>query len=105
MTQPIPNRVQPVADIAQAIVFLRGQRVLLDADLATLYDVTTKRFNEQVKRNLDRFPEDFMFQLTEEEFAALRSQFATSNVGRGGRRYLPYAFTEHGAICWRRTRK
>ena len=98
MTQPIPNRVQPVADIAQAIVFLRGQRVLLDADLATLYDVTTKRFNEQVKRNLDRFPEDFMFQLTEEEFAALRSQFATSNVGRGGRRYLPYAFTEHGAI-------
>ena len=98
MTQPIPNPVQPVADIAQAIVFLRGQRVLLDADLATLYDVTTKRFNEQVKRNLDRFPEDFMFQLTEEEFAALRSQFATSNVGRGGRRYLPYAFTEHGAI-------
>ena len=75
-----------------------GQRVLLDADLATLYDVTTKRFNEQVKRNLDRFPEDFMFQLTEEEFAALRSQFATSNQGRGGRRYLPYAFTEHGTI-------
>ncbi|MBK8745180.1 MAG: ORF6N domain-containing protein [Propionivibrio sp.] len=98
MTQPIPTPVQPVADIAQAIVFLRGQRVLLDADLATLYDVTTKRFNEQVKRNLDRFPEDFMFQLTEQEFAALRSQFATSNVGRGGRRYLPYAFTEHGAI-------
>jgi hypothetical protein len=60
--------------------------------------VTTKRFNEQVKRNLDRFPEDFMFQLTEEEFAALRSQFATSNLGRGGRRYLPYAFTENGAF-------
>jgi hypothetical protein len=98
MTQPIPNPVQPVADIAQAIVFLRGQRVLLDADLAALYDVATKRFNEQVKRNLDRFPEDFMFQLTEQEFAALRSQFATSNAGRGGRRYLPYAFTEHGAI-------
>ena len=98
MRQPVPSPIQPAADIARAIVFLRGQRVLLDADLATLYDVTTKRFNEQVKRNLDRFPEDFMFQLTEEEFAALRSQFATSNLGRGGRRYLPYAFTEHGAI-------
>jgi hypothetical protein len=60
--------------------------------------VTTRRFNEQVKRNLDRFPADFMFQLTVEEFAHLRSQFATSNEGRGGRRYLPYAFTEHGAI-------
>lgn len=72
--------------------------MLLDADLAALYGVETKRFNEQVKRNQQRFPEDFMFQLTEEEFAALRSQNATSNSGRGGRRYLPYAFTEHGAI-------
>lgn len=90
--------VQPASDIAQAIICLRGQRVLLDADFATLYDVPTKRFIEQVKRNVDRFPEDFMFQLTDAEFAALRSQFATSNVGRGGRRYLPYAFTEHGAI-------
>jgi len=57
-----------------------------------------KRFNEQVKRNVDRFPKALMLQLTEEEIVALRSQFATSNVGRGGRRYLPYAFTEHGAI-------
>ena len=71
---------------------------MLDTDLAELYGVTTKRFNEQVKRNLARFPVDFMFQLTKEEFAALRSQIATSNTGRGGRRHLPYAFTEHGAI-------
>lgn len=74
---------------------------MLDADLAALYGVPTKRFNEQVKRNLERFPADFMFQVTEEGFADLRSHFATSNgqpAGRGGRRYLPYAFTEHGAI-------
>jgi len=77
---------------------VRGQKVMLDADLAQLYGVPTKRFNEQVKRNLGRFPADFMFRLTHEEHAVLRSQLATSNVGRGGRRYLPYAFTEHGAI-------
>lgn len=71
---------------------------MLDSDLAELYGVPTKRFNEQVKRNLARFPDDFMFQLTEEEHAALRSQFATSNIGRGGRRYAPYVFTEHGAM-------
>ncbi len=88
----------PTEAIVQAIQVIRGQKVLLDADLAALYGVETKRFNEQVKRNQQRFPEDFMFQLTEEEFAALRSQNATSNSGRGGRRYLPYAFTEHGAI-------
>ncbi len=63
-----------------------------------LFDVPTKRFNEQVKRNISRFPEDFLFQLTSEEFESLRSQNATSKAGRGGRRYLPYAFTEHGAI-------
>lgn len=84
--------------IAQSILVLRGHRVLLDADLAALYGVKTKRLNEQVRRNLDRFPEDFMFQLTDEEQAALRSQFATSKASRGGRRYLPYVFTEHGAI-------
>lgn len=80
---------------------LRGQKVLLDAELAALYGVTTKRFNEQVRRNRERFPADFMFQLTAEEHEALRSHFATSKTaptGRGGRRYLPYAFTEHGAI-------
>lgn len=84
--------------LSSRILRIRNVRVMLDADLAELYGVPTKRFNEQVKRNLARFPADFMFQLTDEEFAALRSQFATSNEGRGGRRYLPYVFTEHGAI-------
>jgi hypothetical protein len=91
----------PTEDITRAILVLRGHRVLLDTELAALYGVTTKRFNEQVRRNAERFPADFMFQLTAQEVAALRSQIATSNAlpqGRGGRRYLPYAFTEHGAI-------
>ena len=89
----------PIEHIAQTILLIRNQKVLLDADLAELYGVTTKRFNEQVKRNLARFPADFMFQLTEDEYAALRSQFATLKTGRGQhRKYLPYAFTEHGAI-------
>lgn len=90
-----------IEEIAQRILIVRGRRVLLDADLAAFYGVTTKRFNEQVKRNLARFPEDFMFQLNEAEFANLRSQFATSSLrgaGHGGRRYAPQAFTEHGAI-------
>jgi hypothetical protein len=77
---------------------VRGLRVLADSDLAALDGVPTKRFNEAVKRNAARFPAEFMFRLTDEEFAALRSQFATSNIGRGGRRYLPYVFTEHGAL-------
>lgn len=68
----------------------------MDADLAALYDVPTKAFNQAIQRNMDRFPEDFMFQLTEEEFAGLRSQFVTSKKERGGRRYLPYVFTEQG---------
>ncbi len=75
---------------------IRGQRVMLDADLAFLYGVPTKRLNEQVQRNIQRFPGDFMFQLTKEEAERLKSQFATSNVGRGGKRKLPYVFTEHG---------
>ena len=87
-----------VESISLSIAALRGQRVILDSDLAALYGVETKRFNEQVKRNTARFPADFMFQLTAEEFDSLRSQFATSNAGRGGRRYFPYAFTEHGAM-------
>jgi len=70
--------------------------VLIYVHLAALYGVTTKRLNEQVRRNRARFPEDFMFQLTAEEVASLRSQIATSNKGRGGRRYAPYAFTEQG---------
>jgi hypothetical protein len=72
--------------------------VLLDAELAELYGVTTKRFNEQVKRNAERFPKDFMFQLSADEAGVLRSHSATSKPSRGGRRYAPYAFTEHGAI-------
>ena len=79
------------------IVTIRGLKVILDADLAKIYGVPTKRLNEQIKRNPARFPEDFIFQLTDEENNNLRSQFATSSL-HGGRRYLPYAFTEHGAI-------
>jgi hypothetical protein len=96
------------------IVAIRGHRVVLDADLARLYGVDTKRFNEAFKRNRDRFPADFAFQLTAEEFAELRSQIATSSSqppdslednrsqfatgSHGGRRYLPWAFTEHGVL-------
>jgi hypothetical protein len=69
---------------------------MLDSDLADLYQVPTKSLNLAVRRNADRFPEDYMFQLTKEEVSSLRFQFETSNKGRGGRRYLPYAFTEHG---------
>jgi hypothetical protein len=87
-----------VEQVQSKILFLRGQKVILDCDLAALYGVPTKRLNEQIRRNHERFPPDFMFQLTAEEAGLLRSQFATSNEGRGGRRYKPYAFTEHGAI-------
>ena len=86
----------PVEHIAQSIVVFRGQRVLLDDDLATLYGVATKVLLQAVKRNRQRFPDDFMIQLTGPEWAALRSQSVTSNFRRGGRRYLPYAFTEQG---------
>ena len=87
------------APIERRILMLRGQRVLLAADLAELYGVETKRLNEQVRRNAERFPEDFMYQLTAAEYDALRSQFATLKPGRGQhRKYLPYAFTEHGAL-------
>jgi hypothetical protein len=88
----------PVERIAQDIVVVRGQKALLDESLATLYGVETRRLNEQVRRNIERFPADFMFQLSDTEYAALISQFATSKPGRGGRRKLPLAFTEHGAI-------
>jgi hypothetical protein len=76
----------------------RGQKVILDSDLAMLYGVETKALNRAVKRNPERFPDDFMFQLTDEEFDSLRCQSGTSNIRRGGRRYLPYTFTEHGAF-------
>lgn len=108
MTSPLVA----IDTLSDRIHLVRGQRVMLDSDLAELYGVTTKRFNEQVKRNADRFPADFMFQLTEEEGKSLRSQIATLNpdeslrpqlaalkAGRGQhRKYLPYVFTEHGAI-------
>ena len=84
--------------IFSKIYYIRGQKVMLDSDLAELYEVTTKRLNEQVKRNIQRFPEDFMFQLNENEWQSLRSQIATSKTGRGGRTYLPNAFTEHGVL-------
>ena len=84
--------------VESRIVLIRGLRVMLDADLAHLYGVELKRLNEQVKRNAERFPKDFLLRLTASEALRLRSQIATSNPKRGGRRYLPYAFTEHGAI-------
>jgi hypothetical protein len=100
----------PFERIEQAILVLRGHKVMLDVDLAVLYGVETKALNRAVKRNSERFPDDFMFQLTEDEVAILRRQFGTSNSegtsalrsqfgtskGRGGRRYPPYAFTEQG---------
>ena len=84
--------------IEDQIFLVRGQKVLLDAGLAALYGVEVKALNQAVKRNEERFPPDFVFQLTAEEDEALRSQFVTSKSSRGGRRYAPYAFTEHGAI-------
>ena len=83
---PIQVPAVSVDTLAARIHLVRGQKVMLDADLAELYGVPTKRFNEQVKRNIERFPVDFMFQLTNDEHESLRSQFATSNAGRGGRR-------------------
>ena len=107
---PFPSRMSILFDMAkkylplsirteqieQTIKVVRGQRVMLDSDLAALYRVTTKRLNEQVRRNRERFPSDFAFQLTRQELANLRSQLATSNSGSGGRRYLPLVFTEQG---------
>jgi hypothetical protein len=84
--------------IEQAILLIRGHKVIVDQDLASFYGVTTKRLNEQVKRNSDRFPNDFMFRLSPEEFSNLKSQSATSSSSWGGRRSLPSVFTEHGAI-------
>lgn len=86
----------PLTRVEQNILLIRGQKVLLDSDLAELYGVTTKRLNEQVKRNIDRFPKHFMFQLTKQELEILRSQFATANYAKT--RIPPYAFTEHGTL-------
>ncbi len=87
--------LMPLGRIEQSILVIRGQKVMLDADLAALYGVETKVLVQAVKRNISRFPEDFMFQLSKEEFDILRSQSLTSRSW-GGRRYLPYAFTEQG---------
>lgn len=97
-TRALTRRPVPVlmASIERRIYIIRGQKVMLDTDLALLYRVATFRLNEQVKRNRKRFPRDFMFQLNAEEADCLTSQFAMSNAGRGGRRTLPYAFTEQG---------
>ena len=83
-------------NVAQLVFFIRGEKVMFDADLAMLYGVEVRSLNQAVARNRKRFPADFAFQLTDDELAALRSQIVTSNTGRGGRRYLPYAFTEQG---------
>ena len=93
----VKHPVMPVGKIERAILLIRGEKVILDRDLARLYGVPTKRLNEQVKRNIHRFPEDFMVELTWEEAKASRSQSATLKRGKNIK-YPPYAFTEHGAI-------
>ena|SRR5436305_1447975 len=96
---PSKKLALPSVEIDNVIREIRGQKVILDSDLAVLYGVTTKRLNEQFRRNRKRFPEDFAFQLTGEEAESLRSQIAILKRGRGQhRKYLPYAFTEHGAL-------
>jgi hypothetical protein len=89
------STARPVESLIRVI---RGQKVILDSDLAALYQVETRTLNQAVRRNSDRFPDDFMFQLSVEEVESLTSQFVISKAGRGGRRYLPYAFTEHGVV-------
>lgn len=84
--------------VVNKIYVIRNQKVMLDSDLAELYGVETKVLNQSIKRNAERFPEDFMFQLSESEWQSLRSQFVTSKIGRGGRTYLPNVFTEHGVL-------
>ena len=95
-TKPSPSSILPLELVTRHILSVRDQRVMLDAELAALYGVETKVLVQAIKRNLERFPVDFMFQLDADEWQSLRSQTVTSNVGRGGRRYAPYAFTEQG---------
>ena len=100
-TQPkaLVRRAPIAVEIIQRRIYLvRGQKVMTDADLGKLYQVETKLLNRAVQRNLGRFPEDFMFRLTAEEAASLRCQIGTSKRGSGGRRYLPFVFTEHGVV-------
>jgi len=93
-----PRDDKPARQLDLRLFQFRGETVLRDADLAALYGVSTKRLLEQIRRNPGRFPPDYGFQLSLEEFAILRSQIATSNTGRGGRRYAPWVFAEHGAL-------
>lgn len=93
-----PTAIVMTKRVAAKILILRNLKVILDADLAELYGVPVKRLNEQIKRNARRFPSDFLFTVTRAEYKNLRSQNATSRFSHGGRRYLPHAFTEHGAI-------
>src|SRR5665213_1345667 len=101
-SEPIVAKLAPssspisLQSIERRILLIRGLKVMLDSDLADLYQVPTKRLNESVRRNISRFPDDFAFELSPDEVVSLRSQFATSNAGRGGSRYAPYVFTEHG---------
>jgi len=92
------KRVVSEHQILRNIMVIRGEKVILDSVLAELYGVETRRLNEQVRRSIEKFPDDFMFQLTQEEFDHLKSQIATSRSGWGGRRKLPLVFTEHGAL-------
>ena len=99
MTKKTPEQLLvPVEFVERRIYLIRGHKVMVDFHLAELYGVTTRRLNEQLQRNLARFPEDFAFHLSPEEFESLMSQIATSKAGRGGRRKLPWAFTEHGIL-------
>ena len=92
------NFIIPTERIERQIYLIRGQKVMLDSDLAQMYGVTTKKLNQAMRRNIARFPEDFMFRLSAREADLLRSQIVTSKKGRGGRRYLPFVFTEHGTV-------
>lgn len=97
MKQRKKVHISPVP-VDSLIRTIRNERVILDSDLAAIYGVSTKALNQAVKRNMDRFPPDFLFQVTKQEWVSLRSQIVTSKPERGGRRYLPFAFTEHGAV-------
>src|SRR6266566_4465141 len=96
LKKQVPQLPVPVEVVERKICFIRGQKVMRDNDLAALYHVPTKSLNLAVKRNVKRFPDDFMFRLTKKEDDSLRFQSETSKPSRGGRRYLPYVFTEHG---------
>jgi hypothetical protein len=98
-TKAVARRTPVAVEVIQRRIYLvRGQKVMIDADLAKLYQVETKFLNRAVQRNVGRFPDDFMFRLTPEEAESLRCQIGTSKVGRGGRRYIPLVFTEHGVV-------